>query len=68
MEKIEKEYTSNMSDPYNIKLNGAEYEITINRKNADTTEISIRFLYGTFIKELTNANLKANNISPKFDT
>ena len=39
MEKIEKEHTTNLSDPYNIKLNGVEYEITINRKNADATEI-----------------------------
>ena len=42
MEKIQQEQTSNLANPHNIKLNGVEYEITINRKTEDATEIKIR--------------------------
>ena len=42
MENIQQEQTSNLANPYNIKLKGVEYEITINRKNADATEIKIK--------------------------
>ena len=39
MEKTQQEQTSNLANPHNIKLNGVEYEIIINRKTADATVI-----------------------------
>ena len=39
MEKLQQEQTSNKANTHNIKLKGVEYEITVKRKDTDTTEI-----------------------------